>query len=93
MQVFSFAMARLVGVACFSLTSLQEILSARAKPKPKKLAAPSLQASKGKALGRTVPVRFNTNNLRCATIEAKAHGQRLPEWIRSATMKASGDVV
>jgi hypothetical protein len=51
------------------------------QPKSKKVGRPKL--AKGKAKGKIVPVRFNADELRRATLAAKLSQQTLSEWIRS----------
>ncbi len=56
-------------------------------PKPKrarKVGRPRLP--NGAAKGKIVPVRFNASDLKAITKAARAKGQTLSEWIRSAVM-------
>ncbi len=50
-------------------------------PKPKKIGRPKLP--KGDAKGRIVPVRFNTDDLKRITAQAKANKMTVSEWIRN----------
>jgi len=59
------------------------------KPKPKKVGRPKLP--RGEAKGKIVALRFTVDDLKRVTSAAKANKQNISEWIRSATMKASGD--
>jgi hypothetical protein len=49
--------------------------------KPKKVGRPKM--AKGEAKGKIVPVRFNADELKRATLAAKRSNQTLSEWIRS----------
>lgn len=51
------------------------------QPKPKKVGRRKLP--KGEAKGKIVPVRFNADELKRATLAAKLSKQTLSEWIRS----------
>ena len=52
------------------------------QPKAKKVGRPKL--AKGHAKAHIVPVRFNPELLRRVENAAKASGQNVSEWIRSA---------
>ncbi len=54
--------------------------------KPKKVGRPKLP--KGEAKGRIVPVRFSAEDLKQISAAAKASGQTLSDWIRSALNSA-----
>ena len=51
------------------------------QPKPKKVGRPKLP--KGDAKGRIVPVRFNADDLKRITAQAKASKMTVSEWVRS----------
>jgi predicted HicB family RNase H-like nuclease len=59
-----------------------------AQPKPKKPGRPKLP--RGAAKGKTVQVRFNTDDLKRVTAAAKVSKQSLSEWIRSTVNAAVG---
>lgn len=55
-------------------------------PKKAKLGRPKMP--KGQAMGRIVPVRFNSEAIKAVETAAKAKGQTISEWIR-ATLEAA----
>jgi hypothetical protein len=57
-----------------------------AQPKPKKPGRPKLP--KGAAKGKTVQVRFSSDDLKRVTSAAKARKQTVSEWIRSTVNAA-----
>jgi hypothetical protein len=58
------------------------------KPKPKKPGRPKL--AKGEAKGRTVLVRFRTEDAKRIEAEAKAKNQTVSEWVRSTLLATVG---
>ena len=55
------------------------------KPKPKKVGRPKL--SDGGTKEQIIPVRFNSEDIKCITTAARVSGLTVAEWIRERIRK------